>query len=231
MNVLGMFARCPEPGRTKTRLAATLGHDAAARLSAAFIRDLIERFQDVPDRFVAAVTPDDPSSRRFFQPLLKPGSCLTFQPQASLGERIAWFFRSELGGERRRVVLIGSDSPDLPAELIQEGFARLGGVPAVIAPARDGGFVLLGMNSDMAPAITGAGMQQVTWSSPSTCDDTIGVLEDCGVVVARLPAWDDVDTADDLDALARRIRQQTEQGSERSRCRNTRAVLSELGRL
>ena len=56
MRILGMFARRPEPGKTKTRLAATIGNELAAELYAAFVKDLLQRVPPLADRFLLGVT-------------------------------------------------------------------------------------------------------------------------------------------------------------------------------
>lgn len=202
MNTLGMFARFPEAGRTKTRLAASIGDQQAADLYACFVEDLIGRTCKLADQQWIAFTPDDRSSRRWFESMREThgGSrcSLMVQPDGSLGERIAWFFRQAARQNGGAVVLIGTDSPDLPASRIDEAFELLnaGSADMVIAPAADGGYVLIGMNGE-PENLFGA----VRWSSPYTLLDTMVAAEKAGRNLSMLPGWYDIDHVENLGTL------------------------------
>ena len=93
MNLLGMFARRPEPGKTKTRLAKAIGNDAAATVYAAFLEDLIGRCETLPQQFVVAATPGNEQTARWFRSRVTVSTTIDFQPDGDLGERIEWFFQ------------------------------------------------------------------------------------------------------------------------------------------
>ncbi|MEZ6128193.1 MAG: TIGR04282 family arsenosugar biosynthesis glycosyltransferase [Planctomycetaceae bacterium] len=190
-----MFARHPEPGRTKTRLAAAIGDDVAAELSAAFLHDLLQRCPKLADRFLVAATPCDPATADWFEPKLADNARLVFQPDGDLGQKIAWFFNSEATvGDR--AVLIGSDSPDLPTSVFETAFQRLNDVDLVVSPATDGGFVLIGLRRQ-----PGELFREIRWSSEETLSDLLDAATRCGLSTERLSPWYDIDVVSDLVTL------------------------------
>jgi len=192
MRVLGMFARRPEPGRTKTRLAATIGDDITAEVYSAFLQDLLQRCPGIADRFVAAATPDERATAEWFRANLMDGSELVYQPTGDLGQKIDWFFNTATSGDDR-AVLIGSDSPDLPTSIIESAFERLEHADLVLSPASDGGFVLIGLRR-RHPEL----FQRIRWSSSETLADTLQSAARCGLSSELLSPWYDVDVVQDL---------------------------------
>lgn len=203
MTTLGVFARNPEPGKTKTRLAAAIGEQNAAELYACFVRDLIARIRPLTDQLWAAVTPDTPECREWCHTL--PGALdadrfrMLIQPEGDLGMRIDWFFREAAERGEGPAVLLGTDSPDLPSSRIEEAFNVLSGgeTNVVVVPSTDGGYVLIGMNGPPQGIFDG-----VRWSSPFTMLDTVSAAEAAGLTVTVLPVWYDVDTFEDLGTFA-----------------------------
>ena len=195
MQMLGMFARQPEPGKTKTRLAATVGDEVAAALYAAFVQDLLARVPQLAEQFLLAVTPDTAPTRAWFKSQV-PDAVLLPQPDGDLGGRIDWFFRTaaEQGGSR--IVLIGSDSPDLPSGHITAAFAALQDVDLVLSPASDGGYVLIGLRQPNA-----ALFQDIPWSSAATLTATLERAAALGLSTRLIAPWYDIDTIQNLGTL------------------------------
>ncbi len=220
MNLLGMFVRRPEPGRTKTRLAATIGDHAAAELYAAFVDDLLTRCVQLTDVFHLAATPNDAATVAWFEPRLTSSTKLLFQPDGDLGERIAWFFESANTSGAENVVLIGSDNPDVPSELITTAFRKLEDVDVVIGPATDGGYVLIGMRKPCADLFAG-----IRWSSAWTLHDTVEAARSQELSVELLPPWYDIDVVENLGTL---MSLQEIATSGAAACPKTVAVLRKL---
>ncbi len=208
MNVLGMFARYPEPGKTKTRLGASIGNDTAARLYAAFVKDLIQNCQKCAAQFVVAATPNDKTTVEWFEKQLSATDQLIFQPDGNLRDRIEWFFAKTILSSGDRSVLIGSDSPDLPPSIIEAAFEKLQTADVVIAPACDGGFVLIGLSV----SCTGL-FESVSFSTPATLAQTIAACTERLLTVELLPLWYDVDTLENLGTLAALQRDQSQAAS------------------
>jgi rSAM/selenodomain-associated transferase 1 len=199
---LGVFARAPEPGRVKTRLAASLGDDAAARLHAAFVTDTLQRTAGIDACRVVAFTPDAPWARGWFQSLECGEYELWPQPGGDLGIRLSRFFAEKGDSEPEAAVVIGADSPTLPLERIEQAFERLNQHDCVVAPATDGGYVLIGLRLDANPTPRWRPVfKGIDWGGPQVLDQTVERLQAAGLSHTLLPPWYDVDTIEDLRAL------------------------------
>jgi glycosyltransferase A (GT-A) superfamily protein (DUF2064 family) len=102
----------------------------------------------------------------------------------------------------KSVVLIGSDLPDLPSKLIEDAFAALDNPKdAVIGPATDGGYYLIGFRYDkFLPAV----FEGLAWGTGSVFSETLNILQTRGYQTAIMPKWQDIDTRDDLINLMER---------------------------
>ena len=196
MNVLGLFAKQPLPGAVKTRLAATLGPEKAARLYAAFLEDLIERMQQRGDHRLLGYAPAGEEAAGYFRRLTAGRYELWEQPPGELGERITAFFAEAFARGAKRAVLMGSDSPTLPGEFIEHAFEALRETDCVLGPAADGGYYLIGLRASR-PAL----FEGVEWSSSAVLRQTLQRLQEQRLTLHLLPVWYDIDTAEDLSFL------------------------------
>jgi hypothetical protein len=139
--VLIVFARAPEPGRVKTRLAPLLGERGAARLHARLVEKTLRTALAAGfDRVDLYCSPGIEGS--YFRKIRKRfGVRLCAQGRGNLGERMYRALRRQPG-----TVLIGSDCPALrPADLRAAARALRAGADAVLSPAEDGGYALIGL--------------------------------------------------------------------------------------
>ena len=210
MNLLGMFARRPEPGQTKTRLAKSIGNDSAAAVYAAFVEDLIRRCETLGKQFVVAATPHDDLTATWFRSRVADSTIVEFQPDGDLGQRVECFFQRGFEKRFEKVVLIGSDSPDLPPAIINEAFRELDRFDVVLSPAADGGYVLIGLRS-FSPGM----FAHVNWSAATTLLDTLQAAKEATLSVTLLPLWYDIDVIENLGTL---ISLQSQDGSEAADC-------------
>ena len=195
--LLGMFAKYWEPGKVKSRLAASIGLDRAASVQRLFVETLARRFGAVADQRQLVYSPAD--KRDEFRRTIGRQWDLEEQAAGDLGKRMRHFFAASL--ERsERVVLIGSDSPDLPLEYLHEAFAALATHDVVLGPAADGGYYLIGAARRVPPVFDG-----IAWSTPEVWPQTIGQLQATGTTWHALPEWYDVDDQPSLQALAFRL--------------------------
>jgi uncharacterized protein len=102
-------------------------------------------------------------------------------------------FEAAFAEGHRRVVIIGSDLPGLTATLLRAAFAHLHHHPAVLGPAKDGGYYLLGLREMISELFHG-----IPWSTGEVFDRTMAKLRALGITPALLPALGDVDVAADL---------------------------------
>jgi glycosyltransferase A (GT-A) superfamily protein (DUF2064 family) len=111
------------------------------------------------------------------------------------------------------VVIVGSDSPSLPADRLRTAvhLLRSGGVDGVIGPSEDGGYYLLGLHVPCPELFVG-----VAWSTERVLAETLERAARAGRRLAVLAPWYDVDTMADLRRLAAELRV-TEAGAPRTR--------------
>jgi uncharacterized protein len=201
MNTLGLFVKYPAPGQVKTRLARDWGAERAADLYAGMTADLIDLLRTAADRRILCYTPETELSVAYFRDLA--GNDFDIQPQSVgvLGERMYRFFAEHLAQPEDRAVLIGSDSPTLPPEMIERAFAALEQADCVLGPATDGGYYLIGQRGRAQPIF-----DKVEWSSPSVLEQTVAQIAALRIDLAVLPPWYDLDTMDDLQTLRGHVR-------------------------
>jgi hypothetical protein len=123
------------------------------------------------------------------------------QHGADLGERMRNALLQAFDFGYRKVLLIGSDLPDLPADIIAGAFDALERHDAVVGPAGDGGYYLIGFTpSGMLPVA----FDDMPWGTGEVFDRTVEALRANGRRVHLLCEWNDIDTVDDLDELVQR---------------------------
>jgi rSAM/selenodomain-associated transferase 1 len=198
---LVVFVKEPRPGRVKTRLAAGIGRvDAAWWYRHATARLIARVARDRRWRTVLAVTPDAEGlrSRVWPPPQSVPRSA---QGPGDLGRRMARFLRAEPGTRipPGPVAVIGTDIPGLRPCHLAEAFRLLSRHDAVLGPASDGGYWLIGLrNGRSAPRDL---LDRVRWSTRHALADTLARLGALDVgLAARLS---DVDTAEELRRASR----------------------------
>ena len=197
-NVL-LFAKFPRPGAVKTRLAEAIGHEKAAQLYTCSVLDTIDFIKRLNFPFEIFYWPVE-SGAEFAETF---GSEYTYVPQQGedLSQRAINSFRRTFDRGVEYAVTIGTDIPDLPPELIADAFERLESVDVVIGPAFDGGYYLLGFSNR---SFTLAAFENISWSTAKVFDETLCALKNQNKTVSILPAWNDIDTIEDLRRFASR---------------------------
>ncbi len=195
-----MFAKYWLPGTVKTRLARSIGDDRASQLYQRFVITLLERFQEMGDRRIVAYSPIERHAE--FSAVTPQSWELTPQSSGNLGRRMNLFLNSHLVGQEDRVVLIGTDSPTMPAQFIDDAFAALKTDPVVLGPSRDGGYYLVGAAAHVPPIFA-----DIDWSTPAVWQQTVDRLGNAGCSFAELPLWSDVDDLADLARIADELAQ------------------------
>lgn len=192
-----VLAKAPVPGRVKTRLARSIGDEAAAAVAAAALLDTIEAcvaaFGAGRCRLALDGEIDDAVGAEDLSRSLRRWTVVE-QCAGSLGQRIA----HALGGVDGPVVQIGMDTPQASPGLLRDVAGELEEHAAVLGPATDGGWWVLGLR-DGARA---SAIAEVPMSTPTTWADTRAALAGSGLRVAAAPALRDIDELDDLLAVA-----------------------------
>jgi len=190
---VGIFVKEPRPGQVKTRLCPPLTAAEAAAFYRVAQEETITRLAAGPWEVTLVFTGDECYFRDRFPQLPRLA-----QGEGDLGQRLARAF-SVLQRSAIPAVMIGSDSPDLPLSLVESAFAALAEVDAVVAPATDGGYVLIGGRRPMPQLFAG-----IPWSSAEVLACTRRRAVESGLAWRELTEWVDVDDYSSLLALLTR---------------------------
>jgi len=180
------FAKRPIAGLVKTRLATVLGAEGAleahCRLLKITFDILCKSYSDQLQLWW-----DEAWDSQWFIQSLESCPLERVQQGANLGERMEYALDSALR-DYTKVVLVGSDCPDLSPEYLAEALALLNTEDIVLGPSDDGGFVLIGATVFVPEVLTG-----INWGTPSVLMHTINNLQQCGLSVGVLNTLYDVD--------------------------------------
>jgi rSAM/selenodomain-associated transferase 1 len=197
-NALAVMLKAPIPGKVKTRLVPLLSKYEAAELYCAFLIDIFNRLLLIKDVDIHAFYAPPGKEDKIID-IVPEGVPISPQKGSNLGERIYNVF--ELLFEKygyRRVAVIGSDSPDLPIDYIQQAYSELetlkGGL--VLGPTTDGGYYLIAMDR-----LSKIPFEGIPWSTEKVLEETAKKARENALPVRLLEPWYDVDTIDDLSLL------------------------------
>ncbi len=196
MNAVVIMAKAPFPNEVKTRLTPSLKPEAASCLYHNFLLDKIEQVKSIEAQRFISYTPE--TSEAFFRSITPAGFSLISQVGANLGERLANVSKRLFAQGAEKVMMLDSDTPNLPAVLIRDGLSRLDDVDVVVGPCEDGGYYLIGMRSWVPELFHG-----IPWSTSEVTDLTIRKAQSLDLSVSLLDRWYDVDTVIDLERLKR----------------------------
>jgi len=191
-----LFVRAPERGKVKSRLAAAIGERMALEIYKGFVLDIMETLKRGHYPFRIFFSPRNAEDRVTNW----LGRDCMYSPQrgSDIGKKMENAFVQSFSEGSERVVLIGSDIPDLPNSIIHRAFSSLDKSDAVLGPASDGGYYLIGFKkTSFFPDV----FHGIPWSTPSVYRETTEVFRRSNYRVHILRQWNDVDTLDDLRAL------------------------------
>lgn len=209
-----LFARYPEPGTAKTRLIPALGAEGAATLyrqmtehTLSQVRRWVERqsggqmklsTRQVEIRFAGG-------SEVKMQAWLGPNWRYVPQGTGDLGDRLVRSLQATWETGASRIVIIGTDCPELDARLLHQAFALLAHHDLVLGPAVDGGYYLIGVRQCWPELF-----QNIAWSTAAVLQQTLTIGQQLGLAIALLPTLSDVDYPEDL-AVWQRVKHSTEE--------------------
>jgi uncharacterized protein len=186
--ILLIFIKNPQIGKVKTRIARTTGDEKAMSIYYQLL-DFTQKstlqvksekwlfYSDFID------TQDFWDSADFEKKM---------QSEGDLGIRMENAFKSAFSAEAQKVLIIGSDCPELTPEIINTAFSQLNMHDFVLGPTLDGGYYLLGMKSMNSEIF-----KNIEWSTPSVFAKTCEIIENFGKTVSFLPKLNDIDTEED----------------------------------
>jgi hypothetical protein len=199
-SIVLLFIKAPFKGRVKSRLAAAVGEEAAFELYKNFILDIIDALSTSGYPFRIYFYPPDAEEAITTWLVGHPAAP---QDGNELGKRMELAFKKIFTEGFTSAILIGSDIPDLTPAVFHEALESLNDNDAVIGPAADGGYYLIGFNKrSFLPRI----FRGIPWSTDTVFRETMDILKESSLRVHLVPQWKDVDTLEDLKALFERNR-------------------------
>ena len=187
-NVLIIFVKNLIDGQVKTRLANTLGNDAAMVIYKRLlenVHDKIHSFEVDKIIFYSDFIEEDIWENKLFQKEIQEGN--------DLGERMENAFKSSFTAGYKNAIIIGTDCPGINKDILEDGFLKLNHSDIVIGPAADGGYYLLGMKK-----VHSFLFQKVKWSTDKVLQQTIDLCNRNQLSYFLLPELSDIDEEKDL---------------------------------
>jgi hypothetical protein len=190
-----VVAKAPEPGRAKTRLAATVGDRVAADIAAAALLDTLDAVATAPVAArVVALTGDLDAAAGAAEIRQRLESFTVIEQRGDdFADRLA-NAHADSGFGGNPVLQIGMDTPQVTAELLTGCARRLLESPAVLGLACDGGWWVLGVST---PAMAEC-LRTIPMSQPDTGELTLKALRDNGIDVVPVDRLADFDVVDDV---------------------------------
>lgn len=191
---LCLFTRFPTPGQAKTRLIPALGAEHAARLHRRMSEEMAARCEalsptaDLEVRVTGAPL-------HAFQNWLGVNRHYAQQGEGDLGARLESAIRDALADGKSGVLLLGSDCPDLSTDLLRQAIQVLESHDAVLGPAFDGGYYLLGLRRS-SPLL----FKDMPWSTDQVAALTRQRLATSQMSFTELSILRDIDTPADYAA-------------------------------
>ncbi len=191
-----IFTKNPEAGKVKTRLAATMGNEAALAVYHQLLLHTVSVTEDLPvDKFVFYsnyIEQEDMWDNTLYFKEMQQGF--------DLGERMKYAFDVTFQNGYDKIIIIGTDCPDLNAGIIMNAFAYLKSHDAVIGPAEDGGYYLLGMKQLYSELF-----EDINWSTNTVLNETQMKCTALQLDYCLLPVLKDIDEEKDIVHLKKPV--------------------------
>jgi rSAM/selenodomain-associated transferase 2/rSAM/selenodomain-associated transferase 1 len=195
-----VFTRFPEPGKTKTRLIPALGTKGAARLQRHMTEHIIATAAKLSNRPGLTIEVyHEGGNTDLMQAWL--GSQFTYRPQGTgnIGRRMLRAFENAFQDEMATAVIIGSDIPQISANVIRQAFEGLQKNDLVLGPARDGGYYLIGLKNTIPAETYNRLFDDINWGTSKVLSQTLQTARASGLDFTLLKPLSDVDRPADLN--------------------------------
>ena len=193
------MAKVPFAGTVKTRLQTFLSPEKCAELAWAFLRDAETKAKIVCENTILAYAPAD--RKNVLENIFRDETTFVEQIGATLGERMANAFEFAFGLDSDAVLMIGTDSPTVPAASLEQAFELLEATAdVVLGKSADGGFYAIGLRKNQSRLF-----ENVAWSSERVFRQTARNAARLKLRLAQIPESFDVDEPPDLILLRREM--------------------------
>lgn len=220
------MCKAPQPGRTKTRLAASVGAAVAADLSTCFLRDVAAAIEAVPEglgrRGYGVYAPA--GAEEALRALFPQEFGLLEQTGKDFG-KVLFGAMQDLLADHDCALLVNGDSPTLPTVFLELALERLRqpGDRAVLGPAVDGGYYLIGLKRPHQRLF-----EDIVWGTDAVTQETRARAAEIGLPMLELPEWYDIDDAETFKWLIAELSGQSARFRNGGPAAATRAYLAKL---
>ncbi len=192
-NILLVFAKSPKPGKVKTRIGKTMGMDNAATIYSELLeKTFLEINNKSPWKNIIYITSD--SSQEYFAQY----NCeIKIQQGNDLGSKLINSFNETNLLNPQKIIVIGSDCPELTNSEIEKAFYVLDTSPAVIGPTKDGGFYLFGINTKHIDKVESIFNPEIKWSTEFVLEQIKKICDNINLPLIILDKKNDIDTEND----------------------------------
>jgi uncharacterized protein len=190
-----IFAKYPEKGRCKTRLAKDVGEDAALKIYQALLKHTCSTVINSDYKKILYIDPAcEASNAMHWAPCMD-----LYLPQAEgdLGARLSSAVQERFVAGANKLLLLGSDCPLLSKSSLVSAFSALESCDVVLGPTEDGGYYLLGLKKGHTSLF-----QDIPWSTDFVFEKTLNILKFHSLSYIALETFSDVDTLDDYRRLS-----------------------------
>jgi hypothetical protein len=188
-----IFVRLPVPGKVKSRLAESLGAQAAAALYRECAENLFRECSLIASGLQVFIFYCDRQDKAAVERWAGQGFRFSPQRGRSLGRRLENALGEVFGSGAARAVVMASDVPDLSAGLINDAINSLDDYNIVVGSSCDGGYYLLGLRNLHRELFRG-----ISWSTDRVLSQTLDAAGRLGMSVKMMPQLRDIDTVEDL---------------------------------
>ncbi|MGB7251631.1 MAG: TIGR04282 family arsenosugar biosynthesis glycosyltransferase [Phormidesmis sp.] len=203
---LFLFTRFPQPGHTKTRLIPSLGAVGAAILQRQMSEHLLRRFEQLSQQLTLQVHFAGGTMGQM-RKWLGEEHQLVCQCEGDLGDRLIFALDQGFASGLQRIVVVGSDCPDLGTAEIMAALTLLDSHDVVLGPATDGGYYLIGLNRVCQPSFEPPSSEplsfeslfrNIPWGTARVLETTKAIATRQDFSVALLNPLSDIDRPEDL---------------------------------
>ena len=206
-NRLILFTRYPEPGTTKTRMIPVLGAEGAAELQRQMTRHIFSRITEFSGHHPTSLEVRfEGGNKDLMQAWLGTGCDYSHQGKGDIGLRMGRALEDGFGRGYETAVIIGSDIPDITADIMQKAFAGLKQHDLVLGPAGDGGYYLIGMHKIAFSRANLRLFNEIHWGTAVVLSQTLAVAKELELNYILLDTLDDVDRPEDLAVWHRALK-------------------------
>ncbi len=196
--IILLFTKFPEPGKSKTRLIPAVGAEQAALIQRQMTTEVLASISHYRIEYpIDLRIYYDGGTLHLMREWLGEQNLYTTQINGDLGSRMAAAITEHIQ-KYAAIVIVGSDCPDIDSVILHQAFTALRSYDVVIGPAYDGGYYLIGVQANITQENLNYLFTEINWGSGEVLSQTIAKLREKNLSYRLLKRLNDIDTPEDL---------------------------------